>query len=74
MKKTPKPITKKEEVKQNPDKRIDQDYTGYPGGPARDDTINPQTKEEEDIADIDNKDGEKGVYKRDKSNKGESDG
>lgn len=59
MNKKPTPITKKEEIKQNPDNKIDQDFKGYPNGPAKDETIHPKTKNEKKIADIDNKDGEK---------------
>jgi hypothetical protein len=59
MNKKPDPITKKEEIKQNPDSKIDQDFEGYPSGPANDETIYPQTKNQEKTADINNKDGEK---------------
>ena len=41
-----KPIKHKEEIKQNPDNKIDQDFNGYPSGPATDETINPKTKED----------------------------
>lgn len=30
-----KPITKKEEIRQNPDNKIDQDFTGYPSGASK---------------------------------------
>jgi hypothetical protein len=59
MNKKTSPITKKEEISQHPDNKIDQDFKGYPHGPAKDETINPKTKNEKKIADIDNKDGEK---------------
>jgi hypothetical protein len=69
-----KPITKKEDIQHHPDKKIDQDYSGYPDGPAKDETIKPETKEERDIADVDNKDGEKRNYKKAKIDEQDSDG
>lgn len=68
------PIRKKEEIKQNPDNKIDQDFNGYPSGPAKDETINPQTEEEKKVADIGNKDGEKRIYKKNETNEQDSDG
>lgn len=73
MRKT-NPITKKEEIKQNPDNKIDQDFKGYPSGPANDETINPGTDEEKKIADLENKDGEKRIYKKNKTDEQDSDG
>ena len=70
----PDPITKKEEVKQNPDNKIDQDFNGYPSGPAKDETIDPKTKDEKKIADIENKDGEKRIYKKTETDEQDSDG
>ena len=61
-----KPITKKEEVRDNPDNKIDEDFKGYPHGNAKEEIIKPETEEEKKIADIDNKDGEKRAYKRTK--------
>ena len=61
-----KPITKKEEVRDNPDNKIDEDFKGYPHGNAKDEIIKPETEEEKKIADIDNKDGEKRTYKKNK--------
>jgi len=61
-----KPITKKEQVRENPDNKIDEDFKGYPHGNAKDEIIKPETEEEKKIADIDNKDGEKRVYKKNK--------
>ena len=69
-----KPITKKEEIRQNPDNKIDQDFNGYPSGPAKDETINPKTKDEEKIADLENKDGEKRTYKKNETDEQDSDG
>lgn len=60
MDNNPNPITKKEEIRQNPDNKIDQDFQGYPHGPANDETINPKTKNDKKTADLDHKDGEKG--------------
>ena len=68
------PIREKEEIKQNPDNKIDQDFKGYPSGPATDKTIKPQTKQEKQIADLDNKDGEKRIYKKSETDEQDSDG
>ena len=68
------PIKNKEEIRQNPDNKIDQDFKGYPAGPANDETINPETEEEKKIADLDNKDGEKRVYKKNETDEQDSDG
>ena len=51
----------KEEIAKNPDRKIDQDFEGYPHGPAQDKTINPQSSEDEKTADLGNKDGEKRI-------------
>lgn len=58
-KKNTEPIRKKTEIQKNPDPRIDQDFEGYPHGPAKDETIKPKTKQEKETADVSNKDGEK---------------
>lgn len=74
--KTTSPIKNKEEIKKNPDNKIDQDFEGYPSGPANDETIHPKTKEQKETADIDNKDGEKKFNNKSKavSDEQESDG
>jgi len=69
-----KPISKKEEIKQNPDNKIDQDFKGYPSGPATDETIHPKTKEDKKTADLGNKDGEKRIYKKNETDEQDSDG
>jgi hypothetical protein len=61
-----KPIGQKEEISKNPDNKIDEDFKGYPGGPAKDETIKPKTKEQKKVADINNKDGEKRNTKKKK--------
>ena len=68
------PIRNKEDIKQSPDKKIDQDFEGYPSGPAKDKTINPKTKDEKKIADLDNKDGEKRIYNKNETDEQDSDG
>jgi hypothetical protein len=68
------PIKHKEEIKQNPDNKIDQDFKGYPSGPAKDETINPKTEEDKRIADLKNKDGEKRIYKKNETDEQDSDG
>ena len=71
---TSKPIRNKEEIRQNPDNKIDQDFKGYPSGSASDEIINPKTKEEKKIADLENKDGEKRMYKKNETDEQDSDG
>jgi len=68
-----KPFSK-EEIKQHPDHKIDQDFQGYPAGPASDKTIQPASEEEKKVADIGNKDGEKMIYPKSKSDEQDSDG
>jgi hypothetical protein len=68
-----KPVTK-EEIKQHPDNKIDQDFKGYPTGPATKETIKPKTDEEKKTADVHNKDGEKRIYKKDEIDQQDSDG
>ena len=51
--------TKKESIQNNPDKHIDQDFKGFPYGTASEEVINPKTKQEEKVAAVDSKDGEK---------------
>lgn len=74
MAKKTDPIKKKEEIRQNPDNKIDQDFTGYPHGTAKEKIIKPETEEEKKIADLDNKDGEKRTYKRNNIDEQDSDG
>lgn len=59
VKKKTKPITKKEEIAENPDNKIDEDFKGYPHGPAKDETIKPSTRNQKKTSDIEKKDGEK---------------
>ena len=35
-----------ETIENHPDKRIDQDFQGYPHAPAKEELINPKTKEQ----------------------------
>jgi hypothetical protein len=48
-----------ETIENHPDKRIDQDFQGYPHAPAKEELINPKTKEQKKTAAVDIKDGEK---------------
>jgi hypothetical protein len=41
-----KGLTTKEEVAQNPDKHIDQDFPGFPHAPSKESTIKPKTQED----------------------------
>lgn len=58
-----KPKSQKEGIADNPDHKIDEDFEGYPHGPAKDETIKPQTKEQEKTAASNSKDGEKIIIK-----------
>jgi len=51
-----KPIKKKEEVKKNPDKHIDQDFPGYPDAPSRETMIKPVTEKDKTNARLKEKD------------------
>ena len=53
---TKKGITKKEEVVDNPDNRIDQDFPGFPHPPSQEKNINPKTSEEKADANLLKKD------------------
>ena len=55
------PIRHKKEIRSNPDPKIDQDFPGYPHGPATDETIQPEKHNEEKTAGLDHKDGEKEI-------------
>ena len=52
-------LIQKEDIQDNPDKHIDQDFSGYPHAPAKEEIIKPKTKLEKKVAAIDSKDGEK---------------
>ena len=53
-----KPLNK-EDIHKHPDNKIDQDFKGFPSGPANESAINPGTPEEGKTAGLDIKDGEK---------------
>lgn len=74
MKKQTEPIRRDEEIKQSRDPKIDQDFEGFPNGPARPDTVKPKTREEKETADLDNKDGEKRFYGKKETDEQDSDG
>ena len=61
---TSDPMRSKRDVEKNPDKHIDQDFSGYPHAPASKELINPKTKNEKKSAAINTKDGEK-INKKD---------
>ncbi len=54
-----KPMRNKKDIETSADKHIDQDFEGYPHGPAKDEIIKPSTKEEKKTAAVNVKDGEK---------------
>ena len=71
------------ETKSNPDKHTNQDFAGYPHAPAKEEIINPKTKQEKKVAAVDTKDGEKIINPQakkknkpavSKTDEGESDG
>jgi len=74
MKNKTSPISKKEEISQNPDNKIDEDFKGYPHGTAKDETINPKTSQQKNIAGVNNKDGEKRIYRKNNVDEQDSDG
>ena len=74
MKHKTSPIKNKEEIRKNPDNKINQDFKDYPDGPGKDETIMPKTKSQKKVADIDNKDGEKRIYRKDETDEQDSDG
>ncbi len=74
MKKKNTPIKRKDEIRDHPDHKIDEDFKGYPDGPAKDETIRPRTPNEEKVADIRNKDEEKRIYPKGEIDEQDSDG
>ena len=74
MKNKTHPIQKKDEVKNNPDQRINEDFEDYPEGPGNDETIKPRTRVQRKVADLQNKDGEKRVYREKETDEQDSDG
>ncbi len=53
------PIKKEEEVQQNPDEHIDQDFPGFPHLPADKKSITPKSKTEKKSAGIMKKESDK---------------
>jgi len=49
----------KSEVATHPDHKIDEDFKGYPGSPAKEKLINPKTSVEKKTAAVNVTDGEK---------------
>lgn len=49
------PILNKEDVKNNPDPKIDEDFSGFPHGEAKESIINPKTPTERKTAQVDTK-------------------
>jgi hypothetical protein len=62
-------LIKKENIQNHPDKHIDQDFSGYPQAPAKEEVINPKTKLEKKVAAVDSKDGEKIINPQSKKKK-----
>lgn len=55
MAKKTKPIKKEEEVVKNPDKKIDEDFKGFPRGHAGKNIIKPVTENDKKTARVDKK-------------------
>jgi hypothetical protein len=53
------PIKNASDVKTSKDKHIDQDFSGFPDSPAKENVINPKTKQEKKTAAVNVQDGEK---------------
>jgi len=71
-KKNTNPLDKKEKVRKSKDKHIDKDFEGYPHNPAREEMINPKTKEERVEADL--KLGKENTQEKNNIDEIESDG
>jgi hypothetical protein len=56
------PIKKEEEVQQNPDPHIDQDFPGFPHSPSSKKSIAPKTVTEKKAANAGNKKSSKKTY------------
>jgi hypothetical protein len=54
-----RPISEKQDIQNNSDKHIDQDFEGYPHGSANEEMITPKTGQEKKVAALNIKDGEK---------------
>lgn len=54
-KKDTTPIKHKEDVRNSYDPKIDEDFNGFPGGPAKESVINPKTPTEKKTAQVDKK-------------------
>ena len=54
-----KELNTREDIQSNPDKHMDQDFSGFPHAPAKEEIINPRSKEDKKTAAINVKDGEK---------------
>jgi len=74
MKNKTNPIRKKEEIRQNPDRKTNQDFSGHPDGPDKGETIKSETIRQVEGADADNKEGEKPTYKKNETDEQDSDG
>ena len=74
MNKAPEPITEHDEVADNPDSKIDQDFKGFPHGNAAENIINPSTTEEKKVAAVNITDGEKMDKQQAGKDEQESDG
>ncbi len=55
MRKKTDPIKQEEEVAKNPDKKIDEDFKGFPHGHASKKIIKPTTKTDKKTAGVDKK-------------------
>lgn len=74
MKQAPDPIKEHEEVADNPDNKIDQDFKGFPHGTASEKLINPESEEDKKVAAVNTTDGEKINKDNGNTDEQESDG
>ena len=71
---TTQPV-KKEDIPTETDAKIDQDFPGFPNGPAEEKLITPKTEEDKKLAQVNIKDGEKvNRHDEDEVDEGQSDG
>ena len=74
MKNKTRPIRKKEEIKQNPDNKIDEDFAGYPHASSKNEIIKPGTIRQKEVSDLANNNIEKRIYRKDETDEQDSDG
>ncbi len=74
MKSKFKPIRKKEEIRQNPGRKKNRDFNEYMGGPDEGEMLNPKSRLDKGMADTNDKEAEKRIYKNNETDEQDSDG